>query len=120
VAEGVAEALEVDTTSMPAAFTASYALGGARKWNSFGSGAPRVVTAVSRLTIARSAADRVDEIDPNAVAGSPSRSPVRSAKCTSPATGVRRGWHESLAEQPAGDVRLSVVVAEGQSGQVGR
>src|SRR5688572_8267422 len=69
---------------MPAARTAAYAEAGARKWNSFGSGVPRVVTAVSRLTTARSAADSTLATGPNAVAGSLSRAAVRPVKCTSP------------------------------------
>src|SRR5262245_16237446 len=74
----------MDTTSSPAATTASNATGGARKWNCFGSGVPRVVTAVSRLTIEISASSKTDDTGPNAVPGLSSRARVRSAKCTSP------------------------------------
>src|SRR5689334_11744258 len=77
--------LPIVTTSTPAALTASKADAGARKWNCFGSGRPRSVTAVSRLTIAMSADDSVEAIGPNAVAGLVSRFAVRSVKCTSPA-----------------------------------
>src|SRR5262249_10659738 len=70
---------------MPAALTASYAAGGARKWNSFGSATPRDVTGVSRLTMARSALPSSAEIGPNAVVGSLSNARVRPSKCESPA-----------------------------------
>src|SRR5215472_16978622 len=71
---------------MPAAFTAWYAVGGARKWNSFGSGVPRVVTGVSRLTIAKSTLLSSLAIGPNAVSGFfSSRVSVRPSKWASPA-----------------------------------
>src|SRR3954453_11269524 len=70
---------------MPAAFRAVYAVAGARKWYSFGSGVPRSVTALSRFTTARSAPDRTGAIGPIAVAGSRSSAAVRPVKCTSPA-----------------------------------
>src|SRR5262245_25657038 len=70
---------------MPAARIASSAVGTARKWYVFGSGVPRVVIAVSRLTIVRSVLESTDAIGPNAVAGFLSRSAVRSMKWTSPA-----------------------------------
>jgi hypothetical protein len=60
-------------------------------------GLPRSVTAVSRLTMVRSAARRAVAASPNAVSGfAVSRAAVRSAKCTSPANasviGRRVGW----------------------------
>jgi hypothetical protein len=73
-----------DTRSSPAAFTASNAVAGARKWYVFGSGVPRVVTAVSRLTIDMSADWNIDDTGPNAVAGFLSNARVRSVKWTSP------------------------------------
>src|SRR5436305_13657591 len=73
------------TASTPAARTASKAVTGARKWNCFGSGVPRSVIAVSRLTMVKSASDRVAAIGPNAVAGCASSPDVRPVKWTSPA-----------------------------------
>src|SRR5262249_36511367 len=65
--------------------TAPNALAGARKWNSFGSAVPRVVTDVSRLTIDTSACLRTSATGPNAVVGLSSSLRVRSVKWTSPA-----------------------------------
>jgi hypothetical protein len=74
------------TASMPAARSASNAVGFVRKWNCLGCGAPRSVTAVSRFSVVTSAALSSGVIDgPNAVAGSASSFAVRSMKCTSPA-----------------------------------
>src|SRR5258705_173283 len=70
---------------MPAALIASKATGVVRKWNSLGCAVPREVTAVSMLTIVRSASDSVDTIGPNADPGSSSSLATRSSKCTSPA-----------------------------------
>ena len=69
---------------MPAAASAAYAVGGARKWKSLGSGVPRVVTADSRFTIAKSAAMSCGANSPTAVAGSSSSAALRPVKCTSP------------------------------------
>src|SRR5262249_48621050 len=66
--------------------SASNAVGFVRKWNVFGCGVPRSVTAVSRLSVVTSAADSSGVIDgPNAVAGSDSSFGGRCMKCTSPA-----------------------------------
>src|SRR5262245_30952435 len=78
--------LAIVTPSTPAARSASNALGLVRKWNVFGWGVPRSVTAVSRFSVVTSAADSSGVIDgPNAVAGSDSSFAVRCMKCTSPA-----------------------------------
>src|SRR4051812_48112563 len=105
------------TTSTPAALTASKADAGARKWYCFGSGRPRSVTAVSRLTIATSAADRVDVIGPKAVAGFVSRAAVRSVKCTSPAnarvtSGGTDGDGDAADDTVAGTNRASPGAAD--------
>ncbi len=65
--------LAMVTTSTPPALSAWKAVAGDRKVNSFGCGAPRVVTAVSRLTTPRSAAARTEASGPMAVPGSASR-----------------------------------------------
>src|SRR5256885_12364687 len=70
---------------MPASRRAVSAVAGVRKWKSLGAGSPRVVIAVSRFTIARSACRRAGAAGPNAVAGSANSAAVRSVKCTSPA-----------------------------------
>src|SRR3954447_17308533 len=77
--------LAMVTTSMPAERSAVKALGGARKVYFFTAGAPLVVIAVSRLTIARSALDNTAAIGPIAVVGSAlSLMPSAPSKCTSP------------------------------------
>src|SRR5687767_2845621 len=70
---------------MPAALTASSALALVRNLNSFGSGEPRVVIAVSMLTIMMSGWDSTVAMGPNAVAGLARSRAVRSMKWTSPA-----------------------------------
>src|SRR2546429_5518535 len=70
---------------MPAALTASKAVGTVRKWNCLGCAEPREVTALSKLTMVRSASDSSGTIGPNACAGSAISFAVRSVKCTSPA-----------------------------------
>src|SRR6266536_695565 len=70
---------------MPASRRAVSAVPGVRKWKSLGAGSPRVVIAVSRFTMARSARRSPGAAGPNAVAGCASRAAVRSVKCTSPA-----------------------------------
>src|SRR5882762_1742396 len=70
---------------MPAPRSAVSAEAGVRKWKSLGAGSPRVVIAVSRFTMARSAPRRPAVAAPNAVAGWVSSDAVRSMKCTSPA-----------------------------------
>src|SRR5947207_12267270 len=83
------------TTSTPAALIASKELVAARKWNSFGCSVPRLVTALSKLTIVRSASDSSGTIGPKACCGSLSSLAVRSVKCTSPA--------KARVRSPAGD-----------------
>jgi len=62
--------LAIDTASTPAARRASSATAGVRKLYFFGTGVPRSVIAVSRLTIARSAALSVGAIGARTAAGS--------------------------------------------------
>src|SRR2546423_3039922 len=64
---------------------ASKELVAARKWNCLGCGVPRSVTALSKLTIVRSASESSGTIGPNACGGSASSVAVRSVKWTSPA-----------------------------------
>src|SRR2546430_7987450 len=64
---------------------ASKELVAARKWNCLGCGVPRSVTALSKLTIVRSASASSGAIGPNACGGSASSVAVRSVKWTSPA-----------------------------------
>ncbi len=79
-------------TSIPAVCRALNADGGARKTYFLSAGVPRVVTVVSRLTIARSARPSVWAIDPNMVRGSAaSRSPTLPSKCTSPPKAIVTG-----------------------------
>ena len=61
------------TTSMPAAANASKAAGGARNVNSLPALVPRVVMAVSRLAIVRSAPLSSDVIGSRIVAGEVAR-----------------------------------------------
>src|SRR5512135_1509227 len=77
--------LAIVVTSTPAARSAWKAVGGARKVKLFGSGVPRVVIAVSRLTIARSALDSTEATGPRAVSRSAAkRVPSMPSKCVSP------------------------------------
>src|SRR2546423_8589054 len=64
---------------------ASKELVAARKWNCLGCGVPRSVTALSKLTIVRSASASSGAIGPNACGGSASSVAVRAVKWTSPA-----------------------------------
>src|SRR6476659_9765177 len=85
--------LAIVVTSTPAERRASKAVGGARKLNAFGTGVPRAVTAVSRLTMARSAAERTGLIGPTAVAGSSaSRAAVIWWNVVSPANAMVTDW----------------------------
>ena len=90
----------------PCRFNRGVRRSGARKRNSLGSGIPRSVTAVLRLTKARSARESTGAIRPKAVCGSSSRASVRSEKWTSPpkASVMSRG----------------VAEGEGRAGGVGR
>src|SRR5687768_3271696 len=97
------------TASIPAARNASSAFGEVRKWYVFGSGVPREVIAVSRLTIVRSPPARVGVIGPKAVAGSLSRVAVRSMKCTSPA---KTRLRSTGAGDGDGDVEGGAAAAE--------
>ncbi len=73
------------TTSTPPAARAENALAGARKVNAFAAGAPRSVTAVSRLTIATSARRRIGAIGASTLAGEAAfRSRMGLSKWTSP------------------------------------
>src|SRR3954471_6629338 len=90
----------METTSMPAAFNALKALAGARKLNSFGSLVPRVVIAVSRLTIVKSALASAGMAGPSAVRGEARRAASWAWKCVSPANAMVIG---SLAASTCGD-----------------
>src|SRR3569833_573792 len=75
----------METTSMPAAFSAVNALAGARKLNSLGSFVPRFVSAVSRLTMVKSALLSAGMVGPSAVCGDLRRAASWAWKCVSPA-----------------------------------
>ena len=70
------------TASTPAARRASKALSGARNVYCLGAGVPRRVTAVSRLTMARSASARTWPAEPQRCVSARAATP---SKCTSPA-----------------------------------
>jgi hypothetical protein len=72
------------TTSTPEADKALSAAGVARKWYVFGAGVPRLVIAVSRFTIDRSAEPRYGRTEDNEDRGDFSSAATWSAKCTSP------------------------------------
>src|SRR6266545_1471224 len=77
--------LAMVATSTPAAFSAWKALAGARNVKLLLCGVPRVVIAVSRLTMARSARRSIEAIGPTAVAGLlVSRLRMTPSKWTSP------------------------------------
>src|SRR6266536_594954 len=77
--------LAMVATSTPAPLSARNAVGEARKVKSLLCGVPRVVIAVSRFTIARSARRSTAATGPKAVAGSrASRPPMTPSKWTSP------------------------------------
>src|SRR5262245_40202379 len=96
-------------TSTPADASAANARAGARNVNSFDAGVPRSVIAVSRLTTARSAADRIGAIGASIPVGLVS-SCARNifSKCTSPPNAIVTGW--PLPRRPRGAV---VVVVDG-------
>ena len=72
-------------TSTPAARIASSAVAGALKFHSFGIGVAASVIAVSRFTMAMSAADRTGAIPASRAFGSASSfSRMWVSKCTSP------------------------------------
>src|SRR4051812_47852937 len=80
--------LAMVATSTPALRRASYDDGGERKVKSLSCGVPRVVTAVSRFTIARSARRRYAAIGPNP----PSARADAPTKCVSPPNAIVTGW----------------------------
>src|SRR3954454_5790179 len=83
------------TASTPARRRTPKAAAGARKVNSFGWAVPRSVTAVSRLTTARSARRRMPKADPTRPRKAPAAVP---SKCTSPAKASKT---EPLPDDPA-------------------
>src|SRR5674536_121335 len=76
--------LAIVATVTPPARSAGNAVAGARNRYCLAAGLPRSVTAVSRLTTARSAPASTGWIGASAVAGSASRGRTTPSKCTSP------------------------------------
>src|SRR5664280_1523886 len=76
--------LAIVATVTPLARSAENAVAGARNRYCLAAGVPRSVTAVSRLTTARSAPASTGWIGASAVAGSSSRGRTTPSKCTSP------------------------------------
>src|SRR3954469_18895498 len=108
------------TTSTPTALKASNTDGGARKVKDLSSALPRSVTAVSRLTIVRSAAFSRGATGASAVRGCRKRSVSRPAVCTSPAklnvTGPRGG---GLVIEAGADVWDGAVLVVGSPASPG-
>src|SRR6266542_2042215 len=93
--------LAIVATSTPAASSARKALAGARKVKLLLCAVPRVVIAVSRLTMARSARRSTDAIGPKVVSGFVVRRPrITPSECRSPPTlSPHRAWPRFGAER---------------------
>src|SRR5512133_3451944 len=98
--------LAIVTASTPARLRTPTAAAGARNVNSFGCAVPRFVTAVSRLTTARSARRSTPNADPT---GAPSsEAPAVPSKWTSPAKASVTGPPPDV--RAAGGVEVAVVL----------
>src|SRR5664280_2764398 len=107
--------LAIVATVTPPARSAGNAVAGARNRYCLAAGVPRSVTAVSRLTTARSAPASTGWIGASVVAGSASRGRTTPSKCTSPpkasVTAVPvappAGFGGGAVPDPAGDAPTS-------------